>query len=61
MKLQKKANRTLCFVKTKNQSVEELAYKTLIRPQVEYTSTVWSPFTKQNIQKVEMLQRTAAR
>lgn len=61
----KKANRTLGFVKrnikTKNQSVKELAYKTLVRPQVEYASTVWSPFTKQNIQKVEMLQRRAAR
>ena len=60
-----KANRSLGFVKrnvsTTNQSVEELAYKTLVRPQVEYASTVWSPYTKQNIQKIEMVQRRAAR
>ena len=60
-----KANCTLGFVKrnvrTTNQSVKELAYKTLVRPHVEYASTVWSPYTKQNIQKIEMVQRRAAR
>ena len=60
-----KANRTLGFikrnVKTKNESVKELAYKTLVRPQVEYASTIWSPHTKQNNQKIEMVQRRAAR
>ena len=60
-----KANRTLGFikrnVKTKNESVKELAYKTLVRPQVEYASTIWSPHTKQNTQKIEMVQRRAAR
>ena len=60
-----KANRPLGFVKrnvrTKNQSVKELASKTLVRPQVEYASTVWSPYTKQNIQKIKMVQRMAAR
>ncbi|MES9994057.1 MAG: reverse transcriptase family protein, partial [Candidatus Thiodiazotropha sp.] len=60
-----KANRTLGFVKrnirTKNQAVKELAYKSLVRPQVEYASSVWSPYTKQNIHKIEMVQRRAAR
>ena len=60
-----KANRTLGFVKryvrTNNEKVKELAYKTLVRPQVEYTSPVWSPHTKHNINKIEMTQRTAAR
>ena len=60
-----KANITLGFikrnVKTKNASVKELAYKTLVRPQVEYASTIWSPHTKQNTQKIEMVQRRAAR
>ena len=42
-----KANRTLGFVKrnvrTNNEKVKELAYKKLVRPQVEYASPVWSP------------------
>ena len=46
------SNRTLGFVKrlivrTKDQSVKKLVYKTLVRPQAEYASTVWSPYTKQ--------------
>ena len=39
-----KANRTLGFikrnVKTQNEFVKELAYKTLVRPQVEYASNI---------------------
>lgn len=60
-----KANQTLGFikrnVKTKNHSVKELAYKTLVRPKVEYASTVWSPYSKQSIYQIEMVQRRAAR
>ena len=60
-----KANRSLGFikrnVKTKNEAVKELAYKTLVRHKVEYASSVWSPHTKQNISKIEMTQRQAAR
>ena len=56
-----KANRTLGFVKrnvkTQNEYVKELAYKTLVRPQVEYASSVWNPHTDKNIGKIEMLQR----
>ena len=56
-----KANQTLGFVKrnvkTENQPVKELAYKTFVRPKVEYASTVWSPFTKKNID--QMVQRRA--
>ena len=59
------ANQTLGFVKrnvkTKNQSVKELVYKTFVRHKVEYASTVWSPYTKKNIDQIEMLQRRAAR
>ena len=44
-----KANRTLGFVKrnvkTQNEYVKESAYKTLVRPQVEYASSVWNPHT----------------
>ena len=38
----------------------EMAYKTLVRPIVEYSSTVWSPNTDQNIDTLEMIQRRAA-
>lgn len=59
------ANRTLGFVKrnirTKSKEVRSLAYNSLVRPQVEYASSVWSPYTKENINKIEMLQRRAAR
>ena len=59
-----KVNRTLGFVKrnvsTKNQAAKELAYKNLVRPQVEYVSTVWNPDTKKNIHQIEMFQRRAA-
>ena len=34
-------------------------YNNFVRPQVEYTSPVWSPHTKQNIEKTEMIQRRA--
>ena len=59
-----KANRTLGFVKinvkTKNQSVKELAYKTFVRPKVEYASTVWSPYADKHIDQIEMVQRRVA-
>ena len=45
----------------KNQEIRTIAYNTLDRPQVEYASAVWSPYTKENINKIEMLQRRAAR
>ncbi|MCG7865188.1 MAG: hypothetical protein JAY74_02330 [Candidatus Thiodiazotropha taylori] len=59
------ANRTLGFVKrniqTKNKEIRTLAYNSLVRPQVEYGSAVWSPYTKENKDKIEMVQRRAAR
>ena len=33
----------------------------MVRPLLEYCSTVWSPYTKEYIQKIEMVQRRAAR
>ena len=41
--------------------LKSIAYKGLVRPNVEYTSTVWDPYTKQNKDRVEMVQRRAAR
>ena len=60
-----KANRTLGFIRrnicTKHAGIRETAYTTLVRPQVEYASPVWSPYTQTNINKVEKVQRRAAR
>ena len=42
-------------------ALREMAYKTLVRPVVEYSSSVWSPYTKSNVNKFEMIQRRVAR
>jgi hypothetical protein len=41
--------------------IKEQAYFTLARPLVEYASTVWDPYTQIDINKVEAVQRRAAR
>ena len=60
-----KANRTLGFLRrnlqVNNQQLKSQAYKTLVRPTVEYASTVWDPYTKKNINQLERVQRRAAR
>ena len=61
----KKANQMLGFLrrnlKINSISTKELAYKTFIRPLVEYACTVWDPAAKTEIAKIEMVQRRAAR
>lgn len=42
-------------------SLKLKAYKTIIRPSLEYASVVWDPHTKTNIHKLEKIQRLAAR
>ena len=38
-----------------------LAYITVVRSNLEYCATVWNPFKKDHIHKLEMVQRRAAR
>lgn len=60
-----KANRTLGFLrrnlKIGSKSIKERAYKALVRPVLEYGSSVWDPYTVENTSKVESVQRRAAR
>ena len=57
----KKANQTLDFLKRNirvhNKDLKSIAYKTLVRQQLEYASTVWYPHYDKDINKVEAVQR----
>ena len=60
-----KANQTLGFI-TRNlyscpQQTKEAAYRTLVRPLVEYSSAVWDPYTKDLNNHLEKVQKRAAR
>ena len=61
----KKANQTQGFlkrnIKVHDKDLKSTAYTTLVRPQLEYASTVWSPHTATDITKLEAVQRKSAR
>ena len=40
--------------------VKDNCYKIMVRPIMEYACTVWSPYTRKNIQGLEAVQRRAA-
>ena len=60
-----KANRTIAFLRQNLSigatSVKKRAYFTLVRPIVEYASTVWDPHAQKSTKKVEMVKRRADR
>ena len=61
----KKANSMLGFLRRNlrisNEDTKTSAYRSMVRPLLEYCSTVWSPYTQEDIKKIEMVQRRAAR
>ena len=60
-----KGNRALGFIKrnikTPSTETKEKAYNALVRPTLEYASSVWSPGQKNLSQTIEKVQRRAAR
>ena len=60
-----KANKTLGFIrrnlKISSRKVKQAAYKSYVRPLLEYCSSVWDPHTQESIGKLEAIQRRAAR
>ena len=61
----KKATISLNFLKRNLSAcpaaVKDKCYKSLVRHIMEYASCVWDPHTQRNINKLEMVQRRAAR
>ncbi len=43
------------------QVIKEQAYKTFIRPSVEYARTIWDPYQQNHINQVERIQRKVMR
>ena len=43
------------------QHTKEVAYQTLVRPQLEYAAPIWHPYNETETKKVEKVQKTAAR
>ena len=41
--------------------LKSIAYNSLVRPHLEYGAAIWDPYTKKNINKLEMIPRRAAR
>jgi len=48
-------------LKTANENIKSQAYLSLVRPKLEYSCSVWDPHTSEQINKIEMVQRRAAR
>ena len=59
-----KATKTLCFLRRNlalaPRHTKEVAYKTLVRPQLEYAAPIWHPYNETQTAKAEKVQRTVA-
>jgi hypothetical protein len=59
------ANRSLGFIRRNlyscPKSIKQTAYMALVRPLLEYSNSVWDPHQKELINKLEMIQKRAAR
>ena len=59
-----KATKTLGFLRRNlalaPRHTKEVAYKTLVRPQLEYADPIWHPYNETQTAKVEKVQKTAA-
>ena len=64
-RITKSANQTLGFlrrnIKVHSENLKSTSYITLVQPQLEYSSTVWSPHYQYAIDQIEAVQRRAAR
>ena len=48
-------------IRSAPQAAKETAYKTFVKPTLEYANTTWAPHTETDIRKLEMVQRRAVR
>ena len=59
------ANKTLRYIKHTFKHIDEdifmLLYRSMVRPILEFSSCVWSPFLKYNIDSLERVQRRATK
>ena len=60
-----KATKTLGFIRRNlalaPRHTKDVAYKTSLRPQLEYAAPIWHPYNETETEKVEKVQKTAAR
>ena len=59
-----KASKTLAFLRQNLKigaiRTKQLTYKSLVRPLLEYASTVWDPHINKDTSRIKMVQRRAA-
>ena len=64
-KVTSRASQTLGFLKrnlhSAKQETKAAAYQSLVRPTLEYSSSAWDPYHKKDIDKIDAVQKRAAR